>query len=135
MPYDRPPSQVLTLAAGRIIDFVLSDFGLRVFRICASEAERFPGLGEEFYQNGPAKIEHWLTDYLHAAVASGNLVIADVPLAASQFLHLCKAELRDQRLFGLRLQHSPEEILKVATGAVTMFMACYGPHIAPAPQP
>lgn len=42
---DLAPRAVLTLAATRIVAFVLSDFGIRTYRICVAEADRFPSSG------------------------------------------------------------------------------------------
>ncbi|HEX9856795.1 MAG TPA: TetR/AcrR family transcriptional regulator, partial [Paracoccaceae bacterium] len=64
-----PPAVVLTAAATRMVAFFMSDFGLRVFRICVAESDRFPDLGREFYQSGPLLVRQRLADYLRSAVA------------------------------------------------------------------
>lgn len=121
-----PVEQVLRLAAGRIMDFVLSDFGQRVFRICVAESDRFPGLGHEFYHSGPQLIRARIAEYLHKAVGRGALRIEDVDLAAEQFLQLCKADLHERLIFGMADCCSPVDRERVIDGAVQMFMARYG---------
>ena len=49
-----PARQVLTAAARRMIAFGTSDFGQQMFRIAVAESERFPALGQAFYESGPA---------------------------------------------------------------------------------
>ncbi|MGB0252306.1 MAG: TetR/AcrR family transcriptional regulator, partial [Paracoccaceae bacterium] len=45
--------QVLNKAAGYMVNFFLSEFSQRMFRICVAEADRIPELGRQFYENGP----------------------------------------------------------------------------------
>lgn len=120
------PECVLPIAARRIIDFSLSEFGRRVFRICIAEAERFPELGQNFYDSGPGLIRDRLATYLNGAVARGELVIDDVYLAADQFAELCKADIFPSVCFGVKREFSEADRARVADGAVSMFMARYG---------
>ncbi|MGB7321089.1 MAG: TetR/AcrR family transcriptional regulator [Albidovulum sp.] len=121
-----PPACVLPVAARRIIDFFLSDFGRATFRICVAEAERFPGLGQEFYDSGPGLIRERLATYLNGAVERQELVIDDIYLAADQFAELCKANIFPCVCFGIKLDYSEADRARVANGAVSTFMARYG---------
>ncbi len=123
-----PVADVLRLAAGRITDFVLSEFGQRVFRICVAESDRFPGLGQAFYHSGPLMIRDRIADYLRNAMERGEVVIDDVNLAAEQFLQLCKADLHERMIFGMADCCGPKDRERVIDGAVRMFMARYGAH-------
>lgn len=120
------PEAVLRKAAAHLIDYFLSDFGLRVFRICVAEADRFPELGQKFYDSGPALVETTLSGYFDLAIARGELAIDDKSLAAHQFSELCKARLFPRLVFGVQTQFSKAEIATVIDGAVEMFMARYG---------
>lgn len=120
------PVAVLTAAARRMVGFVLSDFGQRVFRICVAESDRFPEVGREFYASGPSLVRERLMDYLKLAVERGELVIGDLGLAADQFAELCKGDLYTRLMFGLSKTYTPDEVARVIEGAVTMFMARYG---------
>ncbi|MCE8421771.1 TetR/AcrR family transcriptional regulator C-terminal domain-containing protein, partial [Rhodovulum sulfidophilum] len=120
---DLAPRAVLTLAATRIVAFVLSDFGIRTYRICVAEADRFPELGHEFYESGPALVRQRIVDYLAQAVGRGELAIDDLELAADQFAELCKADLFNRIVFGVGNTVSEAERQKVAQGAVEMFLA------------
>ncbi len=121
-----PVVQVLTEAATRITGFVLSDFGQRVFRICVAESDRFPGLGQEFYQSGPLLIRERLSEHLRCSIARGELAIDDVTLAADQFIQLCKADLHERMIFGMADSCTTADRTRIIDSAVAMFMARYG---------
>lgn len=122
----RPPRQVLTLVARQLIEFLLSDFAQKVFRICVAERERFPELGRAFYANGPEMGRKRLGEYLSCAAGRGELALDDVTMAADQFTELCKARLWTRAVFGIQSEFSPREVDHVATHAVDMFLARYG---------
>lgn len=121
-----PVATVLAQAAERIVTFMLSEFGQRVFRICVAESDRFPGLGAEFYHSGPELVRDRLAAYLRCAVERGDLAIPDLNLAADQFAQLCKAGLHDRLIFGLDQCCAPTDVARVIASAVEMFMARYG---------
>lgn len=120
-----PVAEVLRMAGARIVAFAQSDFGQRMFRMCVAESDRFPALGEEFYQSGPMMVREKLVGVLERAVARGELAVQDLPLAADQFAQLCKADLHDRAIFGIR-GSQPRDVTRVVEGAVAMFMARYG---------
>lgn len=125
-----PPELVLPEAARRIIDFFLSEFGRQVFRTCVAEADRFPELGREFYESGPALVRDRIRAYLEGAVTRGELVIDDTLLAADQFAELCKADVFPAVIFGIRTNFTQADRDRISNGAVEMFMARYGPRRA-----
>jgi TetR/AcrR family transcriptional regulator, mexJK operon transcriptional repressor len=119
------PRDVLTGAATRMVDFFLSDFGLRVFRICVAESDRFPEIGRAFYANGPALARARMVDYFRSAEARGELRIADKELAADQFAELCKSDLLPRLIFGIGGKITETDRRRVIDGAVDMFLARY----------
>ncbi|WP_371055601.1 TetR/AcrR family transcriptional regulator [Rhodosalinus sp. K401] len=123
-----PPRCVLPVAARKMLGFMLSDLGQRVYRICVAEADRFPELGREFYDCGPALVRDRMKRYLSDACARGELEIDDVDLAADQFAELCKADLHPRMVFGIKRSFTEEEVQRVIDGAVETFMARYGRH-------
>ena len=46
--------EALTTAASRMVRFFMSDVGMQVYRIVVGESQRFPEIGREFYETGPA---------------------------------------------------------------------------------
>ena len=120
------PELALQEAGRRMLAFMLSDIGQRIFRICVAEADRFPDLGRQFYETGPLVLRGRLRDYLATATARGELQIDDLDLAADQFAELCKADLFPRWVFNIDTSFSEAEIDRVVTGAVRTFMARYG---------
>jgi AcrR family transcriptional regulator len=123
---DAAPDTVLRFAAERMLGFMLSPFGQRVFRICVAEADRFPELGRQFYESGPMVVRERVKSYLCEAAARGELRIDDFDLAADQFAELCKADLFPRLVFNIDATFTPAEIDRVIAGAVATFMARYG---------
>lgn len=118
--------QALTQAAGRMVRFFMSDVGMQVYRIVVGESQRFPEIGQDFYNSGPAMVRQMLAQFLTKAVEDGRLRIDDIDLAADQFPELCKAGLHIQMVLGLRTSVTDEEIDRVIDGAVDMFLCRYG---------
>jgi len=122
--------EALAEAAGRMVRFFMSDVGLQVFRIVVGESSRFPEIGREFYDSGPAIVHQVLERFLQRQVDEGRLKIDDVGLAADQFPELCKAGLHMQMVLGLRDGFSDAEIDRVIAGAVEVFLSKYGANPA-----
>jgi TetR/AcrR family transcriptional regulator, mexJK operon transcriptional repressor len=121
-----PVGHVLHAAATKMVEFITSDFGQRIFRICVAESERFPDLGQEFYNSGPALIRHQLVCYFKMAIHRGELQIDDLELAADQFHSLCKAGILDLLAFTPTRSFSSAVKERVIDGAVMTFLCRYG---------
>lgn len=122
----RSPREVLSQAGHKFLGFLYSEMGQRIFKICLSESERFPDLGQQFYQSGPMIMRRVMVDYLSSARARNELQVDDIDLAADQFAELCKADLWPKLLFGIQSTVTEAEITRVVDGAVDTFMARYG---------
>ena len=120
-----PAEKVLTQAAWQMVCFFTSDFGQRVFRLCVAESDRFPELGREFYQSGPALVREKLVNFLKVAISRGELEIDDLALAADQFSELCKADLFPRLIFSMDLAFDDSQKERIVTGAVKTFLARY----------
>lgn len=121
-----PVRVVLDQAARQMVGIFTSEFSQRMFRVCVAESDRFPELGQKFYESGPLTARAHVTDYLQEAVRRGELQVPDVTLAADQFLELCKADIFARSVFGIKSRFTPAEVDRVVTGAVDMFLARYG---------
>ncbi len=122
----RGVASTLRITAQNLLQFITSDFGKQVFRICVAESDRFPELGRRFYESGPKMVRDKLVCFLSEAVERGELRIDDVELAADQFAELCKAHIFPRILFCHEWQPGEEDIARVVDGAVETFMARYG---------
>ena len=123
---DAPIRRVLHDIATEMVDFMTSQFGKQIFRICVGESDRFPELGREFYESGPVMIRGKLIDFFEKGVARGELKIDDFELAAEQFHELSKADLFPKMVFNIVDDFTRAEKERVVNGAVDMFMARYG---------
>ncbi|TMM52435.1 TetR/AcrR family transcriptional regulator [Sulfitobacter sabulilitoris] len=121
-----PPREVLDQTARHFLKFITSTLGQQIFRICVAESDRFPELGQRFYNSGPAVMRAEMAAYFKQAVARGELHMDDMVFAADQFGELCKADLWPRLIFGMTKTVTEDEIDRVVKGAVEMFMARYG---------
>lgn len=122
----KPPAHVLAAAARTIIAFNTSPMGLGLYRLCVAEAERFPDMARDFYEAGPVVARTALLEYFDEAIARGELRITDKPLAADQFLELCRTDVQLQLLLGVCEAPDPARIDRIVSGAVALFLARYG---------
>ncbi|MEP0963198.1 MAG: TetR/AcrR family transcriptional regulator [Roseobacter sp.] len=120
------PGAVLRQTGLHFLSFITSEFGQRIFRICVAESDRFPELGQKFYNSGPAAFRQEMVAYFKQAEARGELRIDDYSLAADQFGELCKADLWPRLIFGVIDTVSHAEIARVVDNAVETFLARYG---------
>ncbi|SMY08350.1 TetR/AcrR family transcriptional regulator [Flavimaricola marinus] len=121
-----PVRHVLIEAAQQMQRFITSDFGLRIFRICVAESERFPTLGAEFYESGPALVRNRLIGFFKTAAERGELKIDDFDLAADQFQALCKSDLRERLIMQVVTSVSEADRKRITDAAVDLFLARYG---------
>jgi len=121
----QPPHVVLGQVGRHFLRFITSTFGVRIFRICVAEADRFPEIGRSFYDSGPAVMRAEMAQYFDLACGRGELHIPDTCLAADQFGELCKADLWPRLIFGVSAAVTDTEIDHVVDQAVAMFLARY----------
>lgn len=121
-----PVQTVLTLAGHAMLTIFLSDFGQQTFRMAVAESGNFPGLGQQFYECGPALIVETLVPYFEKAEARNELKIDDKTLAAHQFAELCKSDLFPRKVMHIQDSFTQEEQNRVVESAVQMFLARYG---------
>jgi len=120
------PREVLCQAGQHFLRFITSTFGQQIFRICVAESDRFPEIGQSFYNSGPAVMRAEMVAYFVQAEERGALRIDDYELAADQFGELCKADLWPRLMFGVTKGVTDDQINRVVDGAVETFLARYG---------
>ena len=120
-----PIETVLRGFGMRIIDTLLSEPALVIYRIVIAEAPRFPALARAFYEGGPARLMQMMTRWLAGEVAQGRLQVDNPELAVHQFFTLCQARMLLQRR--LHLIHAVPQAERdlVVDAAVTMFLRSY----------
>lgn len=132
---DLSVEQVLPFIVQMISSYLVSDFGVRVFRVSVGEAERFPMLAREYYDAGPAQLRGQLIRYFERCVSRGELDIQDFELAADQLIELASTSVHDRALLLGNDSIDKEMLRRVNKGAVRMFLACYGAEAAPRVAP
>lgn len=119
-------AEALEQIARRLLARIMSPEAQSAFRVAIGDAQLFPDLAHAFYAAGPGRGTRLLERLLATFVARGDLAIDDIPLAAAQFLELCKADQFLKQVFGIIDTPEPEDIDRVVKGAVDVFLRAYG---------
>ncbi len=99
---------------------------INAMRTVLGVRDRMPDLCKRFFK-GPENLRTVIQEFLEHQVDIGSLKIDDFDLAAGQFLDLSSGGFFKFRLFGtMETAPPPEEIDRVISGAVRVFMAAYG---------
>ncbi len=96
-------------------------------RMVIGAAEKFPRIGQIFFEAGPKQGIVRLKAYLDRQVEARRLVIEDTRMAAQHFLDLCQSGLLRRLLFSVGDPPSPEEIAYTVEKAIFVFFKAYGP--------
>lgn len=115
-----PPGQLrATLArfGHSLMELLLSQANVAIYRIISSEAPRHPELGRLFYDNGPALLIGRVAAYMAGLMEDGRIQYGNSRLVAAQFIGLIRADLQTRSLFGIDEDMlAQERILCVETG-------------------
>lgn len=123
---DLPVEQVLPFIVQKISNYVVSEPGIRVYRVSIGEAERFPALAREYYEAGPGQLRRQLGNYFRRCVVRGELEITDFELAADQLIELASASLQDRAALLGPEAVDKDQLRRVTQAAVQMFLSRYG---------
>jgi hypothetical protein len=99
-------------------------------RMVIGAAEKFPRIGQTFYEAGPRRGIERLSAYLARQAEAGRLSIDDPDTAAGHFLALCQAETMKRLLFAVDTELGQDEIDARVSDAIRVFFAAYGPNVA-----
>ena len=123
---DHDVETVLTRLGCAYVRFLCRPGGLSPLRTVISISERMPAIGKQFYEAGPATGVARLRRYLEDQVAAGHLAIADVEVAAAQFLDSCQSTMFKPLIFNFGGPPTDDRINHVVGIAVRTFLAAYG---------
>lgn len=126
-PQDADLGSVLTRLGRTYLTEMSRPSHVQIIRMVIGATEKFPRLGQAFYEAGPACGIGRLTQYLDTQVAAGRLVAADTELAAKHFMHLCQAGMLTRLLFAAGGPVTEAETEHRVREAVRVFLAGYGP--------
>jgi AcrR family transcriptional regulator len=94
------PRAALQVIAATITGRARDPDAAALFRIVATEAQRFPELAAKMRQSNKLCVEIVVADYLREQIGRGVLALADPERAATLFLQMICAELHESLLFG-----------------------------------
>ena len=124
--HDGDPAQVLRNIGKRMVQMMLSDQGLAIYRMVIAEAARFPDLARGFFNAGPARAIGFLATWLAEETRRGRLNVADPAFAAEQFFHLCQTRLVLRRRLAMLPDPPEDDIDAVIEASIGMFLRTYG---------
>jgi AcrR family transcriptional regulator len=94
------PQQALTVIGEAITGRACDPDAAALFRIVATEAQRFPELAAKMRCGAKQRVDDAVASYFRKQVDRGTLTLADPERAASLFLQMVCAELHQCLLFG-----------------------------------
>ena len=84
-----------------------------------------PDLGLRFFAAGPGRVLEQVGSFLRRAIAGRLLAVANVELAAMQFVSLVQGDLRMRKALSMP-NPTRKELNAIVEGAVRLFVAGYG---------
>jgi AcrR family transcriptional regulator len=118
---------VLTRLGWSYISVMAQPEHVSSIRMVIGASEKFPRLGQMFYEAGPQQGIDRLQAYIDRQVAMRRLSAKDTRLAAQHFLDLCQSGVLRRLLFCVGDRPTREEIAETVERAVEVFFAAYGP--------
>jgi AcrR family transcriptional regulator len=94
------PKEALTVIARTITGRVRDPDSAALFRIVATEAQRFPELAAKMRDSSKQRWDGAVANYFRGQIQQGTLSLADPDRAAVLFLQMVCAELHECLLFG-----------------------------------
>ena len=123
---DGDPAAALRAIGERMLQMLMSETGLTIYRLTVAEAAKFPELARAFFDAGPSRATSFMAEWLGRQADTGKLAIADPVFAAEQFFALCQTKVGMLRRLGLLDEVDPAVLARVVDGSVTMFLNTYG---------
>jgi TetR/AcrR family transcriptional repressor of mexJK operon len=123
--HDGDPAEVLRGIGKRMVQMMLSDVGLAIYRVVIAEAAKFPDLARGFFESGPARAIGFMADWLAEETRRDRLAVPDPAFAAEQFFNLCQTRLVLRRKLEMLPDPPERDIEAVVEAAITMFLGTY----------
>ena len=121
------PADVLRAIGKRMVQMMLSEVGLTIYRMVIAEAAKFPDLARGFFEAGPARATGFMADWLAEETRRGRLRVPDPEFAAEQFFNLCQTRLVLRRKLAMLPDPPDADIDSVIEASIEMFLRTYRP--------
>jgi len=115
----------LTSIARAFFALITSDEALSMHRMMLTRSSD-EHVRQMFWQAGPQRVQDTFAEFLRARAASGDLVVADIRRAASQFFCLLKGELHMRMASGLCAKPDKADVDAHIAATVELFLRAYG---------
>jgi TetR/AcrR family transcriptional regulator, mexJK operon transcriptional repressor len=125
--HDGDPADVLRGIGKRMVQMMLSDIGLAIYRVVIAEATKFPDLARGFFEAGPARAVGFMANWLAEETRRGRLAVPDPAFAAEQFFNLCQTRLVLRRKLEMLPDPPERDIEEVVEASIAMFLRHYRP--------
>ena len=109
----------------RILEFMLRERTLAIYRIALAESGRFPELGRAFYENGPHRFAERFAAWLQHLHDQGLVEVEDLSMATHQFMALMRCGVFFRRSLSLPPEASAEEIHATVRMAADTFLKAF----------
>jgi len=125
-----PMEDLLRQTAEHVLGVITSPDAIKVYRIVVAEAQRFPQLGHDFFEFGPAFILQMIGGYLAEKSKFGELNINDPEQAAKFLVGMMVFPVQMELACGIREPVSKDDVGEIVARALEAFMALYRPGSA-----
>ncbi|MEM6971795.1 MAG: TetR/AcrR family transcriptional regulator [Pseudomonadota bacterium] len=122
-PGSGSPEDDLTEAGNAFLGALLSEDGVAVCRLVMAEMQRFPTLGQRFYDTGPARSYGAVERYLAQQRDAGRLDLSDPAMSACQLIEMLKGNMHLRALLRGDPPPSAETIDAHVRHAVKLFLS------------
>ena len=119
---ERPIAEVLYDLAMRFGTLLKSEETVAYVRLVVAVAEKFPEIGQAFYEAGPAYGNAIIASYLQSKMDDGTLRQCNASLAATQFVELVMCGIVKPKLFGAEKIAPQYELEDVVNSGIALFL-------------
>jgi TetR/AcrR family transcriptional repressor of mexJK operon len=109
------------------LELCLSEKHRELIKIISLESSKFPELGQQFNELGPARRQRFLQAYFKDQIQSGLLREADPALMAEQWWSLIFSEYMTPAFLGASIDCSAGLIRRRVEAAIDVFLRAYAP--------
>jgi TetR/AcrR family transcriptional repressor of mexJK operon len=118
----------LVAIAHAFLHLIMSPDAISLHRLLTSSGNASPKLGQLFWEAGPLRMRESFEGFLRQEVEAGQLDIANITRAASQFFALLKGELHTRLLCGCGQALSVDDIDEHVSATIDFFLRAYTPR-------
>ncbi|MTI10370.1 TetR/AcrR family transcriptional regulator [Curvivirga aplysinae] len=122
LPKDKSAEETLTIFGNTFLTYIYDPEVLAMLRIMIGQADKFPEIGESFYNQGPVMTQNMLTAYFEHTNGTGETKFKDTCIAAKSFISSLLGPTHLQCMFGGK-SPSEEEISTHVDKVTSLFLS------------